>query len=193
MGVFFERGATAKQKAWTLFLYAMLGSMLWGMFSDIIVNEDILIPLAWLAAGISVLGVGYSLYALFKAESRLREVARAQRRKTWLMGLGLVIGIPILCFGFLVKGLPTVLHYALARDGEQIVVVDHLAANYSSRVCNGGVFIQGPHSFLNDEICGIQEKDWRGLKPGAIIRLMGEESVFGFTYDRYQIFPSLPS
>lgn len=187
MGLIFADAATPKQKAWTLVLYACLALFFLGIFSDIIVDEQLAVGLGWLAGGLSVLGVIWAMYAIYKKDSAIRQRVATQKRRLWVVSLGALIGIPIILYGTLVKGVPAGLHYLVAEEGDMVVEVDHRAHSYSSKHCSGGVFVKGHDSFMNDEVCGLQEKDWASVEAGDRLQLFGRKSSFSFTYDRYLI------
>lgn len=193
MNLLFKEDATRNEKLLGSSLYLAIGFMLIGMFSRILVPEEIFIIFICIGGIYSLIILSIIYYYLSIKNSQLRKKMESSFKRLWYVVLLFLCVVPTLSYLSFAKGIPATLHFISSNDGEITVTVRKTTANYMSRHCDGGVYIKEYKYFLNNEICGIKRGDWDTLKPGNKIRLIGKKSLFGFTFDKYQKLTSRSS
>lgn len=187
MGLLFSESATPKQKALICFIVTILSLSITGMVSDTLVNEKIGVPLAWLSIITSIILIAYLQILLCIKSSSFRKNIEAQGKALWRTRLPLIIIIPIFIYPSIFKAVPATAHLFSSTSGNIEVTVSKRGSSYSSKTCNGGVYLQEYSLFMNTQICGIHKEHWNKLSSGDQLRLYGQKSPFGFTFERYQV------
>ncbi|MEZ9595902.1 hypothetical protein AB4298_14800 [Shewanella sp. 10N.261.52.F9] len=187
MGNIFAPKTTRTQKVLGYFFMLLLALMMVAVFSDTLVNDVLYEPLSFFAASLSVLLLFALFWGLRQKNSWLRVNLDNQPRSPIKVILSVTIGIPILLHFSIAKGLPVLLHSFVADKAVVIATIDDKRFGYYSRTCDGGLYLQGYRFWGNDYICGISKQDWDSYQSGDKLALYGENSLFGFTYQKYTL------
>jgi len=193
-----ERPQTTSAKiifyaTWTI-IFCLAVLMVIGMWSDMLVDNQVFVPLMKISAGLAALFIVFLIYVLFIGDTFVRRnMARMQSKRgkkgnrNWALILGLLLVIPTLFIVGLGKGLPYIEHYLRAHEGEMLLTISGKGHSYRQRHCSGRIEFKDYPYLFNDEICGIQETDWDSIQPGQKILLIGKQSDYGFSVERYQL------
>ncbi|HKI62648.1 MAG TPA: hypothetical protein VKA31_10175 [Mariprofundaceae bacterium] len=157
-----------------------------GFFSSFLVNENIIQYFIWGGLGVSAIIVALIALNLMKEGSSYSERMRSQGKSPLFGVLAMVVMVPVMTTTASFKGLPVVLSYITSVEGIGLVTVKSKPAGYHHRSCSGKVYVKEYSFFLNNRICGVLEGDWRRLKNGDKIILVGKKSIFGMNYTHYK-------
>lgn len=183
----FGKNATLLQKIFGSFLLIVIVLCFIAMFTEILVDNSVIIFIFWLACSFSVVIIVFVLKSLSNQDSQIRKNVDAQGQSIILTAVAVIIGVPVLTVFAFSKGVPAVLHMATSQRGEMIVTVSKKPYSYSSKRCQGSVYLKNYTYFMNDKVSGLKQDHWLSIKPGDQIRLTGEKSMFGFSTEKYRI------
>lgn len=187
MGKIFRDGARLGEK---IVIISLLVSSIFTIYSFItsaLINNDLFIKLVIGSLIYSLIIIGMYLRVFFKKDSGLSQSIRDNGKNPLTVIIALVFVMPLLHVPAISKGIPAAIHHIVAKEAEQIVTVKKSAGSYSSKYCDGGVYVKEYDYFFNNEICGLARDDWKSLEKGSRILLIGEKSSLGFSYDRYSV------
>ncbi len=181
-----------KKKFATIILLLISGIGLFGFFGNHIATPFGLKVAIWSALVLSILGIIYLIISFFNPDSSWRERLREQGKSPFWAMLAGSVALPALLLMFFYFGLPSVLTFVTGSQGYVDVTADRKISSHGSDDCEWGVYIREYKSFLNDQVCGLQELDWSKLVEGQKIRLFGKKSPFGISYSEYQLLAKQP-
>lgn len=193
-----ERPQTTSAKiiftaTWTI-LFCLAALMIVGIWSDILVDNRVFVPLLKVSLALSAVFVVYLIYVMFIGDTfarrnieRMQDKRGKKRKRRWTAVLGLFLLIPTLFILGIAKGLPFIGHYFTAHDAEMTLTIARKSSSYHQRYCSGRIEFKAYPYLFNDEVCGIQKADWETIQPGEKIVLIGKQSKYGFTVERYRL------
>lgn len=181
MNILFKENATLGQKIQIIFFLMVLITALFGIFSNMLVNESILIY--EYSNYIALVTVLIFLISLFKPNSTLKKRLEEQKKSIVLSTIIMICFIPLITKLTCERGIPIILHTFTKKPSEMKVVV---SKQESSKHCRKGVELFGYERLGNGKVCGLGDKFLSFAKSGTKFTLIGEESIFGFTTDRYR-------
>lgn len=165
------------------------GFVLLGLYSDFLVNEEIILYFIYAGFGFSLLIVIPTLVKIAKEKSTYIQKLRDQGKSPLIGIIAIVVMIPVLVVTAFYKGLPVALNYIVGSSGVIEVAVRSKPAGYLDKYCPGEIDLQEYVYFLNDRICGVSETDWRRLRKWDKLVLAGKKSLFGMHYYEYKTYP----
>lgn len=157
-----------------------------GVFSNALVDEEMVGTLVWSGIIFSILVLVPILLMITKPGSKYRANIQASGRSLLSVIFATSLFIPAMCIGAFYKGAPVVLNYIVGTKGSVEVTVATKPAGYHHTYCNGRLNIKEYSSFTNNYICGLNEEDWKVIKKGSKILLSGKKSMFGINYSNYK-------
>lgn len=156
-----------------LFLLPLLGLMLAGFSSNVLIDNDALVQVLWCLACVSVIVIAWVVSNRAFWQTPMKDK---------ILGL---IGIPLGLMMIFLVSVPSLLHYITAKEGGVIIVtVDQI---WNDKYCRRG-FSVAEFSLFTNKVCKLSDDEFRQLTVGAKVELTGTTSRFGFNPKRYQIF-----
>lgn len=168
------------------FSVTLVGLIVLGAFSNFLVNENVISYFIWSGVAVSAMVMAAILKDIMTDGSKFRENIDKQGISPVIGVIAIVFTVFLMVVSAFYKGLPVALNYLSAESGTLIVTVGRKPAGFYSKWCSGGVYVKEFESFTNDQVCGIKENDWKSIKAGDRIELVGAGSAFGFDYGSYK-------
>jgi hypothetical protein len=186
MNFLFKKDTTLKQKIAVVFILIVMISIIWGGFSHIIVNESLFI-FEWSNYAAIVMTLIF-LILLLKPNSTFKKNIEEQKKSIEMAVLAMLIAVPLVTKLACERGIPIILHTLTSKASQMDVIV---AKQISNKGCRKGVKLIGYDRFANGKVCGLHDKFLSFAKQGTKLTLIGEESIFGFTMDKYRYQESI--
>ena len=164
----------------TLILASFIGS-----FLHVLVNERLVTILLFVSAIVTLI----LYYIALKNRTKLTEFYKKSKRKysAWSVILSLLIAIPMFSTILIAKGLPSALHFLASSNASlDVSVIKKRSRSFRSKYCSGQVEVKEyQYDFLINSVCVDNLGVWSSLKPGDRLKLIGRQSIFGFSYNKY--------
>jgi len=162
--------------------------ILWISFYDIIINEDIFIY-QW-STYLTFLLTLLTLYSLLKQNSAINKEIKKQRKNIFLTFIVFILAVPFLSKITFERGLPALLHHITKTPSTMSVKIEE---KISYRNCRKGVLLIGYEYFANGKVCGLSDEVLSQIDYNDTLELIGEKSIFGFTYHSYKFIKYVPT
>jgi len=161
--------------------------ILWVSFYDIIINEDIFIY-QW-STYLTILLTLLILYSFLKSNSTIKKEMKKQGKNIFLTFIAFILTVPLLSKITFERGLPALLHHITKTPSTMSVKIEK---SISYKNCRKGVLLIGYEYFANGKVCGLSDEVLSQIDYNDTLELIGEKSIFGFTYYSYRFIKYKP-
>ncbi len=178
----FRTSPTLTQKIATLM--SLLVTMLAGcsFLGDILVDEQLMRQLIWIALSIALLWSGFFFFAFTNKNSYLRKNIRQRRANLVYTILSTAVAVPLFIYPAATRGAPILIHSIFASEDYMHFTINKKAITRYSNRCDTHLYLTEQHHFMNARLCQLTQPRWHRLKPGEQFSLSGELSAVGFTF-----------
>lgn len=180
MSFFFHKSATKPEKIRISLFLGFLCMSIFGMLSDVLLDEQIVRPIFWFSMALSIVCLPLAVRMVKRSPSY---ILIDSRRERWKLYASFAFAIPFLMYATLARGLPALAHHILAKPGEITVTIHSKSSAYRSRYCTtGSVSFEEYRYFMNGSLCGFAQVHWDAFKQGDQLVMHGRKSILGFSY-----------